>query len=261
MPVAPAELGPVVRTEVIRVGDLGGRRRERLGATLLDIFFERYTFEHPQIVLDKVVFRDPEVLLSILYDADDSVLGFMSMGFTRFELGDRPVDVMDAGMYVRKGVRGTGGMAVRWAVRTCIRRSLRLRRVPLVYVGEATSPVSYARALREWPEVWPRQGVQPPAETTALVRQVMAARGFQTVDGDPWRVRVGLPFGFRDPERILATVRDAEDPALRWFVERNPGYLQGDWLALVVPYSLGNLVGAVVPPLRGRLSNAPGRAP
>ena len=87
----------------------------------------------------------------------------------------------------------------------------------------------------------PRPGAEIPPAVTALVAEVMARRDYQTVDGDPWRVRVGVPFAFRDETRVLRFIDRSRDPNVEFFVQRSPGFLKGEWLVVYVPFDLPGL--------------------
>ena len=93
-----------------------------------------------------------------------------------------------------------------------------------------------------WREFWPRFDV-PPSGTPLLLAQLACERFGTRFDGDTGVVR------FEHPQRLrehLSTVPDGkgDDPHVRFFIERNPGHVNGDELVCLTELSDTNLTAA-----------------
>lgn len=229
----------ILRKQKVVVGELSGPERDRIRDDLVDIVLERFVGPPREVVAERVIFRDPAAQLCLFYGRQDRILGFTSLGIRIYEVRGQQRGVFDAGAYFRAGTAAPGLSAFGPAFTAACRFKLRHPRSPLCFIGEATGPAAYARATTMFRAVLPRRGHEPDDLTTELVEEVMRERGYLVVEGDPWRVRVGVPFGFRDEARIQRFVQRSRDEHVAYFVSRNPGYLAGQWLVVYVP--LGGL--------------------
>ena len=101
-----------------------------------------------------------------------------------------------------------------------------------------------------WREFWPRHSDELPDETRAMVSTLARDRFGDSYDSAAGVVR------FEAPQRLrahLAAVPEgkANDPHVRFFLERNPGHANGDELVCLTELSDANLTAAGVRMVRG----------
>jgi hypothetical protein len=219
-------------------------RQPALVAEMVDIVLA--TFEGPtrEMVEQRVVFREPDANFA-LFERGDQLIGFVSYLITRVEVDGRSWGVLDAGAYLRPDARGLGVHIAQRIVLHALRFKLRHLATPLCCVGIATTPAAYRLASKTVPALTPRPGSEPAPHIARLVDTVMRQRGYQQVDGDPFRVHVGMTIKPRDEARLDRFVQQAASPAVPFFVQRNPGYRTGHWLVVHIPMGLRDLSRAV----------------
>ena len=250
----------IARCEILRFETLTARERASLTEPLIDIVQTWYAIDDRAFVAENVVFRQRGWLM-ICYGADDAVLGFNSIGVSRIRLGagqekSRYWMVVDSGIYVRSGVRGVRSRVQRFLLRSIIKLRIRHPLVPFVFVGLCASPVTYVLGATYFAVVHPRPGVVIPHRVTALVQDVMKARGFRPVQADdPWIVALDEPVAMQAPERLEASVEMAQHADAIWYRQRNPHFMDGEWLVIYIPLSWPHLIAFGIPWLRRYLSN------
>lgn len=229
------------RLRRVRVRDLDEAARQELGGKLLDIFMASFEIENPELVVQNVLFRGPGVVLWLLCEADGAVAAFVSCEITTMTTGGRTRGVMSAGMYVRPGLKNHGMALTGLLVAELLQFWSRHPFTPVDYVTEAMSPASYVLGAR-WPGMSPRPGHPVDDEVSQLVGEFFRAHGRTNIDGDPWLTHVNIPVLIRNPERMRRYVEGSNDPAVQFYVSRNPGYLTGDWLVMHLPCRWRSLV-------------------
>jgi hypothetical protein len=95
-------------------------------------------------------------------------------------------------------------------------------------------------------EYWPNPGCPTPPANQALLDELARARFGAAYDSSSGLLRFADSQGHLQPE--LATVRAdlAERPEIRFFLERNPGYVRGDELVCLTQLTPDNLRGPVL---------------
>ncbi|MDP2316981.1 MAG: hypothetical protein Q8P41_29075 [Pseudomonadota bacterium] len=98
------------------------------------------------------------------------------------------------------------------------------------------------RASLAFAEGWPRRGPAPAPASVRLYESLC-----QRVFGTSWNPETGVcaPIAARLPKRHEAEVSSEElrtDDDIAYFVERNPGYLHGEALPVLVPLDIPNLL-------------------
>jgi hypothetical protein len=101
-----------------------------------------------------------------------------------------------------------------------------------------------------WREFWPRHDARVPDDTRQLINALARSRFGDRFDDDSGVVR------FDQPQRLkphLAAVPNgrADNPHVRFFLERNPGHASGDELVCLTELSDANLTAAGVRMVRG----------
>lgn len=209
---------------------------------LVDIVQERFTGPDRRRIAKAILLRGPGTQLLLYRGPNDELLGFSAYVVERHEVDGRVYGVMDNGTYIKPHVRGVGPRAVAYCLKDTLTFKLRNPRATLCFVGPAVSPAMYRLVHRYGASIHPRPGAAIPEPITTLVRQVMTKRGYWFVDDDPWRVQLRFPVRLRDEDRMRRFIERSKDPAVSFFVERNPGFFEGQWMVVYAPLGLGDLL-------------------
>lgn len=227
----------------VKLQELDAPQRHALETKLADIFLASFVGPTPREVIETYIYRGPELGVALLLNSEQEVLGFVSVCISRCRVGAREFGLLDGGVYCFPGVRGGGALGIRMCFRHALGHMLRYPRLAIVNVGLALHPLSYRRLRENFPGFYPRLGAEPTAEIEAMVREIAARRHFVAVADDPWVVRRrGLDVRLRAPERLVTVMDDADS---RYYIERNPGYAQGDALLTYYILNARNLLSSV----------------
>ncbi len=109
---------------------------------------------------------------------------------------------------------------------------------PLYFLGSLVHPSSYGLIARHMDEVWPRQGVETPAEILELMDSLGDAFGLDRVDAANALVRK-VGWQTIDSRNDRAYWERCERPGVQFFLRENPGYEEGHGLLTLVPLTLG----------------------
>lgn len=249
----------VARVRFCEVHELSDDERAEIQRGAVAIFLGSFEFEDTEMFARRVIFRSPDSKLTLLYAERGELIAFFTMNITRVELDGRRHAVIHASGYSHPELRGAGTYAVRRLLTHALRFKLREPFTPLCLVGEASTPAGYARMARHFPLLHPRRGVEPPRELTRLVTEVARERGFFPLEGDPWRVELGHPLRFRDPERLRRYAEGSAEDSVAFYLERNPGYLDNQWLVIYCAFDRAQLGAALRRELSRKLSRTRGR--
>jgi hypothetical protein len=166
--------------------------------------------------------------------------------------GERRMVIYPGNTMFEPDVRGSN-LVQRIGLRCFLRVRARHPRRPVFLFYDTYSYKSYLMLPRNFAEFWPRRDRPLPASMAAFMDELGRRRY-----GERW-----------DPERRLcrrsgrklrswvatASAADLADPDIRFYVASNPGYTEGDMLAVLVPLHAANWLAVVrnaVRRLRGR---------
>lgn len=223
----------------MNVAELGPSLRAELTAIVLT----RFEGATPADVYEHVIRREGDSRLRVFFDEDGRAVGFTVAVVSEQVVDDHAYAILDIAAYFEPGVRGGLRAAIFGALDTLALRIRHPKRT-FCFIGQASTPVMY-RLVHAGGMIGthPRPGVEPPREVEALIRQVMAARGYDHVEDDTWRVRLRFPVRLRDEPRMRRFVANhGNDEAVAYYVERNPGFLDGEWLVIYAPLRFGAIL-------------------
>lgn len=139
--------------------------------------------------------------------------------------------------------RGTPMLSQFVAVRFC-RAILTARGRPTFFAGATMSPASYRMVATLLPAMSPAPDRPPSAEELRLLHGVADALEMPPGRaGDPGVRRAGWTVRF-DPA-TLARFRASENPAVRYFLRKNPHFTDGEGIVFMAPLRLRDLAGGV----------------
>lgn len=180
----------------------------------------------------------------LLFDkADDSLAGFSTIGLQQVEHGGRRIEVLFSGDTVIHpdywGQKVLDGAFSRFLFWRKIRRPFQPLRWLLLSGGYKT----YLIILRYFAGAFPRRGLTPPAEEVAFVDAL--CRRWWPEQYDPAAGIVRMQGHYKVKAGIAPVDSSAlADPDIRFFVERNPGHVDGDELVCIADVRLGELFRA-----------------
>lgn len=126
---------------------------------------------------------------------------------------------------------------------------------PTYYMGSLVHPSSYALIASCCGEVWPRREQPVPPELLAFMDGLATEFGLERVDAaNPLLRQVG--WRTRESEVEQDYWRQCDKPAARFFVESNPGYVEGHGLVTLAPATAANVL-SVLRVLGGRALRKP----
>ncbi|QSQ21287.1 cyclic nucleotide-binding domain-containing protein [Pyxidicoccus parkwayensis] len=126
---------------------------------------------------------------------------------------------------------------------------------PTYYMGSLVHPSSYALLAKYCDEVWPRRDQPVPPELLSFMDGLATEFGLEKVDAaNPLLRQVG--WRTRESEVEQDYWRQCDKPSARFFMEANPGYVDGHGLVTLVPATAGNIL-SVLRVLGGRSLRKP----
>ncbi|MFO0608744.1 MAG: cyclic nucleotide-binding domain-containing protein [Polyangiales bacterium] len=186
-----------------------------------------------------------ETRILVHRDAQGEVVGYFAAHLHRCSLHGAPVIVVSIELAARHGHRGVNA-GVRGGFAEVARVVARHPATPVYLLACALHPSGYDRLARYARPVWPGPADAPDGELLALMSELAEGLGLPPAGDDPLVRRVGWRARETDAER--AFWRRSERPAVRYFLERNPGYAEGNGLLAIAPMDpahLGSAVGRV----------------
>ncbi|WP_224770100.1 hypothetical protein [Mycobacterium simulans] len=135
-----------------------------------------------------------------------------------------------------------------FGLREALRFKLRQPHMPLGCLVRTSSPVVYRLFARTMPRVYPNRMCRTPPDVEALVRAISAGRHYTPVGESPWVVTsVAIP---RDGSRMRLL---DDDPDVRFFLQLNPRFTEGEALLFWVPLNAATIAGGLYRQVRLRL--------
>jgi len=217
----------VLRGRILRVSDLTAADRDAMW-----VLFHAYYEEVERQRFEKDLSAKHHVI--VLRDTGDgSVQGFSTLERRPVEAdGRRAMSIYSGDTVVAE--RYWGQQALQKAFYRYIFATKFLNPTLPVYWFLITKGYkTYLLLARNYLEYWPRWDVPTPAWQAALIDRLATERFEGQWRADEGVIRYDAPMGHL--REHIAPVPDelADDPDIRFFVERNPGYVRGDELACI----------------------------
>lgn len=241
--------------QTLHVDEIDATDRARLGPLLYDIFRESYGDLDRATVCDEIVFREGG-RLHLYRDEAGTLVGFVTTAIGTVEVSGRRHEVMSTGAYFQRGIRA-GAMAARRALLDLVQHKLRHPWRSYAYVVELLTPVSYRRAVRTVGRLFPSRRYPLPPERAAVLRATLHQRGLLVDDERPYVARYPDPASHRAPARILESERLRADPDVRFYLEHNPGFTEGDILCALAPFDWRDIASTFLKPLTSSFRRSP----
>jgi hypothetical protein len=188
-----------------------------------------------------------------LYRGEEGALGgYLAVHIYEREIGGKTVAIMRGETGTLRKYRGANLISAFFAKRVIRYRAAHpLRR--LYFLGSLVHPSSYSQLARYVDEVWPREGVEPPAEILGLMNTLGDAFGLDRVNPANALVRK-VGWQTVDSRTDRAYWERCERPGVQFFLRENPGYEAGHGLLTLAPLTLGAIARGLVRYLFARTS-------
>ncbi|HLT35761.1 MAG TPA: hypothetical protein VK034_05735, partial [Enhygromyxa sp.] len=234
---------PPARGEIVIPETLDSPAREALVDALYRVHSEifdgvdRDAFVH--YVIDSPAER---TRIMVQRDDADRIVGYFAFHLFRRTIRGREVAVLRGESGFLREHRG-GASTLRFGFGEGIDAFARNLGVPLYYLGCLVHPTSYHSFCKYMRPVWPSREHPADAELRALMSELGDSFGLDKVGEDPLVRQVG--WRTRDTEAERAFWQRCDKPDVRFYIEANPGYVEGHGLLTLVPVDAASLVGGV----------------
>lgn len=234
---------PRVRHETVVLGSLDRPAREALTEALYRVNAEifdgvtRENFRHH-------VMEAPTEWTRILIHRDDTdrIVGYVAFHLYRHVFRGREIAVLRSQSGFLREHRGGAGPLL-FGFRSGIDSFIHNLRVPLYFFACLIHPSGYHTVYKYLRPVWPSPDAPLDAEQRALIGELGDSFGFERIGEDPL-IRFG-GWWTRESDAERAFWQRCDKPDVRFFIESNPGYDQGQGLLTLVPIDLALLANGV----------------
>lgn len=227
-----------MRFAVVRQDSLNSTQRQRM-LELMQLCYDN-------VVPDQFIADLAAKQYVILLFARDVLVGFSTIRMAEEELNGRTIELLFSGDTVvhpdHWGQKGLQRAFISFTVRRRLGHPLR----PLYWLLLTKGYKTYLLMVRHFPRAFPRYDVQASAPWVRLLTRVASAWWPQAYD----RERGVLEFAVRR-DHVRASIAPidgdiADDPHVRYFEARNPGYAKGDELVCLAELRLRDLAWSFV---------------
>lgn len=227
--------------------------QEALAESLLDVHREIFTGVDRAGFLDNVIApRADQNLVSVQRDPQGRAVGYCTLQRRDLELPSGRVRILRGVMGFVPEHRGKS-LGARFYAWNVVKHTLGAwaqgRRCYML--GTPVGPFMYVALARAMDEFWPHPERATPGPEQRLMTELAEVYRFQAAQsGAAGCCQVGWVLRQSAEERRAMHAKAT--PELRFFVERNPAYDQGDGLIMLVPFHPRNLLSGLLRALRTR---------
>lgn len=229
-------MATIERNETIDPSTLSDAEKESLISSLYAVHCEIFDGVSRQQFAQYVINSPAKrTRIQLSYGANGELAGYLAMHAFRPTLHGKECTVLRAEAGLRRAYRGnasTAGFAITNLLKTRWDFS-----GPLFYLGCLVHPSSYSIFANNAPAVWPAAGGEIPPELFDLMMRLGEEFHLEMVDpARPLVRKVG--WITRDTEAERRYWQTSDLPAARFYIEQNPGYVQGNGLLTLLPMDL-----------------------
>ncbi|HEY8206050.1 MAG TPA: cyclic nucleotide-binding domain-containing protein, partial [Myxococcaceae bacterium] len=231
----------IARSEVVVPGELSVSAREKLIDALYKVQREVFDGVDRKAFASSVVSSKAERTWILVHkNREGAIVGYFALHQFDRELAGEPVTIVRAEAGTMRAYRG-GNANARFGLWRGLRALLANPGRRFYYLGSLVHPSSYSLFAKYFGEVWPRREAQTPAELQSFMEELAAEFGLEKVDeARPLVRKVG--WKTRETEAEREYWQHCDKPSARYFIEANPGYVEGTGLVTVVPVTASNLL-------------------
>ncbi|AKJ04840.1 hypothetical protein ATI61_10190 [Archangium gephyra] len=230
----------IASSEVIVPKSLTPEERGRLTDSLYEVHRQIFEGVERESFAKYVVESKAEhTWINLHKNEEGEVVGYFALHIFDKEFGGVPTSVFRAEAGSLRAYRGTNA-STRFGLKMILNYVLKNPGRRVFYLGSLVHPSSYSLLASYFKEVWPRHQTVVPPELLAFMDELATEFGLERVDpANPLVRHVG--WRTRETEMEREYWLHCDKPASRFFVETNPGYVEGHGLVTVVPLTAANL--------------------
>ncbi len=244
---AETQQAPAVRlvaAEVVMPRTLEATAKQQLEDELYDLHSRIFRGVDKASFVKYVIDSLAEHTWIQLYRGEDGALGgYFAVHIYERELDGRKIAIVRGETGTLRKYRGANLIGGFFAERV-IRYLAAHPRRRLYFLGSLVHPSSYGQLTRYVDEVWPREGVETPAEILGLMDALGDAFGLPRVAPDHALVRK-VGWQTIDSRTDRTYWERCERPGVQFFLRENPGYEEGHGLLTLAPLTLGAVARGV----------------
>lgn len=246
-------------THVVTPSRMSASERATLGAALYAVHQQIFDGVSKASFVKYVVDSRAEHTWIALYRGEaGQIVGYFALHVFERVVGGRPAAVIRGEAGFLEEYRG-GNVTARFGLARVLRYAMANPRRTLYYMGSLVHPSSYLQIARLNDQVWPGVGAPPAGDVSALMAELAGSFGLERVGEEASGLVYKVGWCTRESAEARARWQRSENPAVRFFLQANPGYSEGHGLLTLVPLRGAGLVRAVGRYLRTKLRGGRGR--
>lgn len=185
-------------------------------------------------------------------DARGAAVGYLACWALERTLLGRPSIVLHGEALRGEAPQLDGGALLRLLQREALREALRRPDTPVYYFSWHGHPSSYAQLVESLRRVWPSRELAPTPQVRAFLSELGDGLGLARAGEDPLVRRTAWRAPESEAERTYWS--RSTRPDVRFFLEHNPRYAEGEVLLTLAPLSAASLAASTTRSarLRGR---------
>ncbi|HVG62913.1 MAG TPA: cyclic nucleotide-binding domain-containing protein [Hyalangium sp.] len=231
----------IASTEVITLNTLSTEKRCQLAEELFTIHqqvfdvSERKSFA--QFVIDS---KAEHTWIQLHKNEAGETVGYVALHIFEREIDGQPLAVFRAAAGSLRAYRG-GSITMRFGLRRLLCYLLKNPGRQVYYLGALVHPSSYTLMAHHFGTLWPQREKDTPPKLLTFMDALAQEFGLERVSPEhPLVRRVG--WRPRDTEAEREYWQHCDKPAARFYLEANPGYVEGHGLLTMVPLSTANVM-------------------
>lgn len=230
-------------TEIVTPKAMTPADREALAAELYAVHCRIFAGVNREAFVRYVIASSAEHTWILLHkDAQGAIVGYFALHIFERQLRGEPVSIIRAQAGMLSAYRG-GNLTAPFAIERLLRYMATHPGRRLLFLTTLVHPSSYAQLSRYADAVYPSPRAETPADVAGLMQDLAAEFHLTPVDeANPMICKVG--WQTIDTAQDRARWQTSENEAVRYFVERNPGFVDGHGLLTVAPITLGTVLRA-----------------
>ncbi|MBZ4417477.1 cyclic nucleotide-binding domain-containing protein [Myxococcus sp. RHSTA-1-4] len=245
----------IASTEVVVPKSLSVEERQRLTDALYAVHQQIFDgVERESFAKYVVESKAEQTWIQVHKNDEGDIVGYFAMHVFEKPLNGVKTAVFRAEAGSLRAYRGAN-TNTRFGLALVLKYLLRNPGRPTYYMGSLVHPSSYSLLAKYCGDIWPRREQPVPPELLAFMDGLATEFGLEKVDAaNPLLRQVG--WRTRESEVERDYWRQCDKPSARFFVEANPGYVDGHGLVTLVPATVANIL-SVMRVLGGRTLRKP----
>lgn len=231
----------IASTEVITLNTLSAEERRQLAEELFPIHQQVFDVSERESFARFVIDSKAEhTWIQRHKNEAGETVGYVALHVFERQIDGQPVAVFRAAAGSLRAYRG-GSITMRFGLKRLLCYLLKNPGRQLYYLGALVHPSSYTLMAHHFGTLWPRREQGTPPKLLAFMDVLAREFGLERVSPEqPLVRRVG--WRPRDTEAEREYWQHCDKPASRFYLEANPGYVEGHGLLTLVPLSAANVM-------------------